>query len=605
MSVPFLPPPHSFDTAWALSDIVLGAEVRMNIRRLPEELVRKIAAGEIIERPSSVVKELVENSIDAGASRITVRVTEPLYREIVVSDDGTGMSREDALLSLERHSTSKLSNDDALFHIETLGFRGEALPSIAQVSRLTLTTRKSEELSGTIINCAGGRIDDVSETGRAPGTTVTIRDLFFNTPVRRRFLKSRTTEFRHVIRVMSSYALAFENIHFVLKQNERELLNLPPTDRLFDRVVSLYGLQTAEQLIALERDSEGLRIQGFVGTAELSRTNSEHQLFFVNKRWIASPTLIFGLREAYADLLPRDRYPMCIVLLSLPAGKVDVNVHPTKREVKFTDERSVRSSVRDAVKDALSQASSAVLAEIESPDCAASNVAVELLPVSDSMMGHYDGADRQLSLAQESPVSYPASDAGPEGEGAMVALWQLHRSYVLAQIKGGLVIIDQHAAHERILYEEALDVLAKGSPSSQQLLFPLLMDLSKEEFEALLDVEAYLRKLGFDIRASGKSRIIVRGIPAGLRGWREGQLLHDIIDSAAGDSAENRTIEERVARSFACHAAVKAGDVLTLEEMNYLVDRLFGTSMPQGDPHGRPTFVRISLEELERRLGRT
>ncbi len=575
----------------------------MNIRRLPEDLVRKIAAGEIIERPSSVVKELVENAIDAGASRITVRITEPLYREIIVSDDGTGMDREDALLSLERHSTSKLPEDDGLFHVETLGFRGEALPSIAQVSRLTVATRRREELSGTVIDCAAGRIEDVSETGRAPGTTVTIRDLFFNTPVRRRFLKSRTTEFRHVIRVMSSYALAFENIHFVLKQDERELLNLPPTDRLFDRVVSLYGLQTAEQLIPLEWDSEELRIHGFVGTAELSRANSEHQLFFVNRRWIASPTLIFGLREAYSEILPRDRYPMCVVLLALPPGKVDVNVHPTKREVKFADERFVRASVRDAVKDALSQASSAVLAAIESPDETVSNVMAKMTPISDVMATHYDHGDRQLSLVQDAPDSSP--EPGGEGERAVIPLWQLHRSYVLAQIKGGLVVIDQHAAHERVLYEEALEVLASDSPSSQQLLFPLLMDLSREEFEALLDVEAYLRKLGFDIRASGKSRIVVRGIPAGLRGWREGQLLHDIIDGAAADSSENRTIEERVARSYACHAAVKAGDVLTLEEMTYLVDRLFGTSMPQGDPHGRPTFVRIPLEELERRLGRT
>lgn len=577
----------------------------MQIRKLPEELIREIAAGEIIERPSSVVKELIENSIDAGASRITVRIVEPLYREITVSDDGTGMSKEDALLSLERHSTSKLSKEDGLFGIKTLGFRGEALPSIAQVSRLTLTTRSKEELSGTVVHCAAGEIGEVSETGRAPGTTVTARDLFFNTPVRRRFLKSRSTEFRHIIRVMSSYALAFENIHFLLKQNERELLSLPPAERLFDRVVSLYGLQTAEQLNPVERDSVDMTIRGFVGSAELSRANSEHQLFFVNRRWVASPTLIFALREAYAELLPRDRYPMCIILINVPRDKVDVNIHPTKREVKFADERSVRGFVRDTVKGVLSEASGAVLEGIESPYDWVSNVKAETPSVSREISAEYDSSGTQLSFASQAPVSRPSSEAGLESEGVMVPLWQLHRSYVLAQIKGGLVVLDQHAAHERILYEEALNVLSKGSPSSQQLLFPLLMDLTKEEFEALLDIEAYLRRLGFDIRASGKGRIVVRGIPAGLRGWREGELLHDIIDTAACDSAENRPIEERVARSFACHAAVKAGDILSLEEMNYLVDRLFGTSMPQGDPHGRPTFVRISLEELERRLGRT
>ncbi|UCF79247.1 MAG: DNA mismatch repair endonuclease MutL [Candidatus Eiseniibacteriota bacterium] len=580
----------------------------MKIKKLSEEVVRKIAAGEIIERPSSVVKELVENSIDAGASRITVRIGDPIYREISVSDDGAGMDREDALLSLERHSTSKLKSEDGLFDVRTLGFRGEALPSIAQVSRLTLTTRTKENLSGTTVLCVAGKIEEVSEAGRAPGTSVTVRDLFFNTPVRRRFLKSRTTEFRHVIRVMSSYGLAFEKIHFLLKQDERELLNLPPVERLLDRVVSLYGLQTAEQLIAVERQSGDMKIEGFVGTAELSRANSEHQLFFVNRRWVACPTLVFALREAYAGLLPRDRYPMCILLVNVAPGRVDVNIHPTKREVKFADEASVRTFVRDAVRDVLSEAAGEVLGGIESPGDAAFEVPHEERPLAGYLSTQYEAAGQQLSFAREAHDSLPpsaGSEKTSEGEGAMVPLWQLHRAYVLAQIKGGLVVIDQHAAHERILYEEALETLSKGSPSSQQLLFPLLMDLSGEEFEALLDIEAYLRRLGFDIRACGKSRIIVRGIPAGLRGWREGQLLHDIIDGATGDGAEEQSIEERVARSFACHAAVKAGDLLTLEEMNSLVDRLFGTSMPQGDPHGRPTFVRIPLEELERRLGRT
>jgi DNA mismatch repair protein MutL len=577
----------------------------MKITKLSEELVRKIAAGEIIERPSSVAKELIENSIDAEASRITVRVDDPLYAEISVSDDGCGMSREDALLSLERHSTSKLSGEDDLFRISTLGFRGEALPSIAQVSRLVLSTRSKESLAGTLINCTAGKIVEVSETGRAPGTTVTVNDLFFNTPVRRRFLKSKSTEFRHVIRVMSSDALAFESIHFVLKQNERELLNLPPAPRLFDRVVSLYGLQTAEQLIPVDSEREGMTIQGYLGSAELSRTSSEHQLFFVNRRWIASPTLIFALREAYAELLPRERYPLCIILLSLSPDKIDVNIHPTKREVRFLDEALVRAFVRDTVKNALAQASKAVLSGIGFGDASRLEVVLQETSVANELSFGYEPGNGQLSMTRDTLFSYPGARAELEGETALVPLWQLHKTYILAQIKGGLVIIDQHAAHERILYEEVQRVLSKGSRSTQQLLFPLLIDLTPEEFEVLLDVEVYLRKLGFDIKASGRSRIMVRGIPAGLRSWREGQLLHDIIDGIMKEMVENQNLEERLARSFACHAAVKAGDALTLQEMNHLVDRLFSTSMPQGDPHGRPTFVRISLEELERKLGRS
>jgi len=577
----------------------------MKIRRLSEELVSKIAAGEIIERPSSVAKELIENSIDAGATRITVRVGDPLYAEIFVSDDGCGMSREDALLSLERHSTSKLSGEEDLLAIRTLGFRGEALPSIAQVSKLLLSTRSKDSLSGTLIRCTAGKVEEVSETGMAPGTTVTVRDLFFNTPVRRRFLKSKSTEFRHVIRVMSSNALSFEKIHFVLKQNERELLNLPSAPRLFDRVVSLYGLQTAEQLVPVDSEKEGMRIQGYLGSAELSRTSSEHQLFFVNGRWIASATLIFALREAYAELLPRERYPLCMVLLSLAPDKVDVNIHPTKREVRFVDENLVRAFVRDTVREALRKTSRAILSDVMFPGASKLEVILQETPVGSEASLGYEPPNTQAFFSGETLFSYPGAPAELEGETALVALWQLHKAYVLAQIKGGLVIIDQHAAHERILYEEARKALSKGSSPTQQLLFPLMIDLTPEEFEILLDIEVYLRKLGFDMKASGRSRIMVRGIPAGLRAWQEGQLLRDIIDSTMKEAVESRSLEERLARSFACHAAVKAGDGLTLQEMNHLIDRLFGTSMPQGDPHGRPTFIRISLEELDRRFGRS
>ncbi len=575
----------------------------MKIKKLPEDLVRKIAAGEVVERPSSVVKELVENSIDAGAGRITVQLGEPIYSEIAVSDDGVGMSMEDALLSLERYSTSKLSNEPDLMAIRTLGFRGEALPSIAQVSRLTLLTRSSESLAGSLVTCVGGEMEEVSESGRAPGTTVSVRDLFFNTPVRRKFLRSRTTELRQVIRVITSYALAFEKIHFILRQNDRELLNLPPAPALFDRVAALYGLQTAEQLLSLDAESKGVRVGGYAGGAELSRANGEHQLFWVNRRWVGSPTLTFAVREAYSEILPRDRYPMCLVMLEVPLDAVDVNVHPTKREVKFAEEGFVRSFLTGVVKDTLARASRDTFAGAGGALWTRAEVEPELSGVVADVATEYEADSTQLSLLGDSDVRGTAP-AGAAGLAGMVPLWQLHRTYILAQIKGGLVIVDQHAAHERVLYDEARRMLAGGNGPSQQLLFPMVVDLTADEFEVLLDTEAQMRKLGFDIKASGKDRIVVRGVPAGLRAWREGQLLHDILDGMTKESGGAATAEERLARSFACHAAVKAGDALTLEEMNHLVDGLFSTSMPQGDPHGRLTFVRVSLEELERRLGR-
>ncbi len=574
----------------------------MKVRKLPEELVRKIAAGEVVERPSSVVKELVENSIDAGAERITVQLGEPVYSEITVSDDGAGMGREDALLSLERHSTSKLSGESELLAIRTLGFRGEALPSISQVSRLTLVTRTAESLAGTQVKCEAGRVLEVSEVGRGPGTTVSVRDLFFNTPVRRKFLRSRTTELRQIIRVVTSYALAFEKVHFILRQEERELLNLPPAPALFDRVAALYGLQTAEQLVPLEGARQGVRVSGYVGGAELSRAGAEHQLFWVNRRWVMSPTLTFAVREAYSEILPRDRYPMCLVMLEVPPDAVDVNVHPTKREVKFAEESFVRNFLSSVVKDTLAATSKASFPGAGGTPAGPLEVAREQGSVADGGTTGYEAGFTQLSLLVDSEAGGPA---GAQAVSVMVPLWQLDRTYIVAQIKGGLVIVDQHAAHERVLYEEARRILAGGRGSSQQLLFPLAVDLTAEEYEVLLDTEAQLRRLGFDIKGSGKNRIVVRGIPAGLRAWREGQLLHDILDGLTKESGESATAGERLARSFACHAAVKSGDVLTLEEMNHLIDELFSTSMPQGDPHGRLTFVRVSLEEIERRLGRS
>jgi DNA mismatch repair protein MutL len=576
----------------------------VKIIRLPEELVKKIAAGEVVERPSSVAKELVENSIDAGACQIVVQVGEPVYAEMTVSDDGAGMSREDALLCLERYSTSKLSGESELFDIHTLGFRGEALPSIAQVSRLTLSTRPAGSLSGTLVRSVGGKIEEVGEIGRAPGTTVSVKDLFFNTPVRRKFLRSKTTELRQVIRVITSYSLAFEKIHFVLRQGDRELLNLPPAPALFDRIVALYGLQTAEQLRALDAERNGIRVRGYAGSSELSRTSGEHQLFWVNKRWVSSPTLAFALREAYCDLMPRDRYPVCLVFLDVPPDAVDVNVHPTKREVKFADESFVRSLLASTVRETLVQTSRSVFLGAGSVQPLEPEVETEARNLTVDTPMEYQPVPSLLSFIREAPGE---GRTGREavGAGAMVPLWQLHSTYILAQIKGGLVIIDQHAAHERVLYDDARRVLASGQGPSQQLLFPLLVDLTPEEFEILLDSEAQLRRLGFDIKASGKTRIVVKGIPASLRAWREGQLLHDMLEGMIRETGGSVSPDERLARSFACHAAVKAGDVLTLEEMNHLVDRLFSTSMPQGDPHGRLTFVRVSLEELERRLGRS
>lgn len=586
----------------------MALPLTVTIRPLPPETASRIAAGEVIERPLSALKEILENALDAGARRIEVRVERALDHAFAVADDGCGIAPGELELALERHATSKIGTLEDLEHLSSLGFRGEALPSIAAVSRLRITSRDGGSDTASFVAVEGGRIAASGQAPRAPGTTVEVKDLFFNTPARRKFLHSPTGELRAALRLIESLGLAFPEVSFRLVVDGRQRFDWPAapagTPGARERALAIWGARHTEQRIEVAAERDGVTLYALLGLPEHARTTREGQVVFVNRRWIVSPIVGQALRQAYGNLLPGGRFPAAAVWLSVPPERLDVNVHPTKREVRFADEDTLFSLVAGSCAQQL--------AHLHPPFTVVYGHAPE--PRWADRVAERPAAQTFMRLEPRNDTPEPASPAleapGPPAPPPPLAepeLWQLHRTYILAPVRGGLVIVDQHAAHERILYEEARARLEGARGQSQQLLFPALVDLTHDRFELLLELGPWLQQLGWDLSPLGPPTVVVQGVPAGLRTERPGQLLHDVLDGVAEDTGRTagEDIAERLARSFACHAATRAGDPLTPEEMRSLVDRLFATSRPHGDPHGRPTFVRLDLEELHRRFGRS
>jgi len=642
----------------------LGTAAR--IQRLPAEVVARIAAGEMITRPAAAAKELIENALDAGARRVSLRVTEALDRFLEIADDGRGIPREELALALERYTTSKISREEDLLAVDTLGFRGEALAAIAEISRLTLLSREPEAEHAWQIRAEGGRLGALEAAARAPGTTVIVEDLFFNTPVRKRFLKKGPGEMRLVREMIQSYAIAFPGLAWRLEQDGRSLLDYPPVPDLRGRIAQIYGARIAEALLPVEaREGEGLALRGFVGGPELARAGTHHQALFVNGRWIVSPWLLQAVRQAFGDLIPSHQSPWAVLLLTLPAQQVDVNLHPTKREVRFLDDRAIFGFVQRAIRPAVARLLPRLFLPSEGEGPAApwrapgarapgGPAAVGLAGQGRGSWGSgeagasagtprgrmpadlaellYQGAqphpgapaDAAAGLVGEAPFDPAEAHAGglragetgaavaastsaePAGrrEG-LVSLWQLHNRYLLAQTHQGLLIIDQHAAHERILYERIRERMSAGDATAQQLLFPAFVELTLTEMEVYREQRAALASMGFDCEELDEHSLLVRGVPPLWRARSEAALVRDLLAEAEGmDLREGETLDG-LARAFACQAAIKAGEPLSVEEMNRLVDELFATALPHGDPHGRPTFVFLSLAELDRRFARS
>jgi DNA mismatch repair protein MutL len=594
------------------------------LRRLPSNLVNRIAAGEVVERPASAVKELVENAIDAGARRIAVTLKEGGRTFLSVVDDGVGMSREELSLAVERHCTSKLPGDD-LGDIRTLGFRGEALPSIASVSRFTITSRPVAEEAWSL-EIDGGAKGEAKPAAHPPGTRVEVRDLFFATPARLKFLKEPRTESGHVADAMRRLAMAHPAVGFRLESEERTLIDLAAAnpsllheaDALrLERLAAIMGREFADNTVAIDANREGFRLTGFAGLPTLNRPTGQHQYLFVNGRPVRDKLLAGAVRGAYQDFLARDRHPMVALFLEAPTGMVDVNVHPAKTEVRFRDAGIVRGLIVGALRTALAAAGHRASTTVS--DAALGAFRPHTGYSSSLPMGGGGGASsipRGLAEAAAqfmAPLGAPSARVEAEvanGGGAHyplgVARAQLHETYIVAQTDQGVVIVDQHAAHERLLHERLKGQLEADGVRRQALLLPEVVDVGEDGARRLAARAAELAEMGLVLEPFGLGAVVVRETPAVLGEVDVQGLVRDLADELAelGDHLSLKEKVEEVCGTLACHTSVRAGRRLSVEEMNALLRQMEATPHSGQCNHGRPTYVELKLADIERLFGR-
>lgn len=579
----------------------------MTIQLLDNMTIGKIAAGEVVERPSSVVKELIENAIDAGATRITVDIADGGSSLIRVSDDGSGIAADDLAVAIQRHATSKLARFDDLERLETLGFRGEALPSIGAVARLEIRSRPGSSSAGASILVDHGA-ESAPRTGAAPpGTTVTVEDLFGNVPARRRFLRQPSTESAYISRLIGAYACHRSDIRWTLTIDGRKAIATPGTGDDRDAALGVYGSELADELLILgplEPDMAvpGVKVTGWVSTPRVTRSHRQNLFFFVNGRLIQHRALTYALEEAYHSLLMVGRHPLGMVRIELDPAEVDVNVHPTKAEVKFVDERAACRAVQRAVHAALSHQEQDVLPQVSfsPPQPWGTTMSQENLPAwtSHSML-----PNRPVSQERVEPESPPVRPTMASGVPVMRVLGQVSGTYIIAEGPEGMFLIDQHAAHERVMYEKILGQMQTRSIDQQPLLDPLVVELSPEEMAAYETSAEELGQIGFEIEPFGAQSIAIRGIPAVSRGVDIGERIHLILQELAEGGAGQSWLDS-VAISAACHTSIRAGQVLSLPEMRELVAQLERTQQPRACGHGRPTMLHMSQTELERQFSR-
>jgi DNA mismatch repair protein MutL len=610
----------------------------MPIRRLPETLVNQIAAGEVVERPAAAVKELVENALDAGARHIDVELRDGGRALIAVTDDGCGMAPEELLLAVERHATSKLPDDD-LVHIATLGFRGEALPSIGAVARLTVTSRAAGADEAWSLAVEGGRAGRPVPAAHAKGTRVEVRDLFFATPARLKFLKAARTETQHAQDSLARLAMAHPGVGFTLGDGERRLLSLAPAEgELFagrlKRLAALMGRDFADNALAIEAQREGLRLTGYAGLPTLNRGNAQHQYLFVNGRPVRDKLLYGAIRGAYQDFLARDRHPLVALFLELPPDEVDVNVHPAKAEVRFRDPGLVRGLIVSACRHALAEAGHRASTTVS--DSALGAFRPQSQPGFQSAWGApRSSLPRGLAeataayhapLQQVRATTLPGLDGAPAAANAQAvareaaeaerfpidqyplgaARAQLHGTYVVAQTADGMVIVDQHAAHERLVYERMKQQLGDSGVKRQMLLLPEVVELDGPAAERLAERAGELAELGLVLEAFGPGAVVVREVPALLGEVDVRGLVRDLADELAelGEALALKERLEEVCGTLACHGSVRAGRRLNAEEMNALLRQMEATPHSGQCNHGRPTYVELKLADIEKLFGR-
>ncbi len=568
------------------------------IRLLPDHLINKIAAGEVVERPASVVKELVENAIDAGARLITVDLKDAGRQLIRVTDDGTGMRGGDLDMALRRHATSKISDDADLAAIETLGFRGEALPAICGVSRFEILSCAHGDTMGTLVRGAGGAVADRLEVEAPVGTSVEIQDLFFNTPARLKFLRSAPAELAFILRLLHGIALSRPDLHFRVLHHGKPVLSAPPSATLRDRVGALLGFETAAAMLDVGHSQGLVRVTGLAAPPQRARGNRDEITLIVNGRPVKDTALAQGLIEAYRPMLPRHQFPVATILVDLPLPEVDVNVHPTKAWVRFRSPRLVQEAVFRAVHDALRsqrvvQPQQGLTSKYGGPEMAL------VLPQSADFPSGLGSNESQGALFHEAAASF-----GPGRFGAVVG--QLQETFIVSGSDEEVFFIDQHVAHERVLFEELRRDLAGGPLASQVLLFPQTLELGPGKADLLLEWSGDLEGLGFALEEFGGRSVLLRAVPALLKSQEPQRLIEGLLDEVGSPAgAQSAPLVERALAFVACRAAIKAHAPLQREEMMRLLSDLSATETPYFCPHGRPIVSRLSLKEIKRELRRT
>jgi len=614
------------------------------IQLLPDSVANQIAAGEVVQRPASAVKELIENAIDAGADKIQLIIKDAGKSLIQIIDNGCGMSVTDARMCFERHATSKIRKAEDLFAIRTMGFRGEAMASIAAIAQVELKTRRHEDELGTCIIIEGSEVISQEACSANPGTSICIKNLFYNTPARRNFLKSNPVEMRYIIDELQRVALAHPGIFFTLHHNGQEVYHLPATT-LKQRIIHLLGNNYNERLVPVEEDTTVINLRGFVGKPEFAKRTRGEQFFFVNNRFIKDAYLNHAVLMAFKELLPEDTFPLYVLFIDIDPAKIDINVHPTKTEIKYQDEQTIYAIIRSAVKRSLGRYNITPSLDFDQENSIGHLVTLkpleEIVPPTITFNPDYNPFDTdsnkpaaretmaarsssdyrnspipknwdtlyeiarrdentQHSMHEEKSIAVDDQELNKTSERQ---LFQLHNRFILSQIKSGFMLINQQTAHERILYERFLQQLENHSGVSQQSLFPQSVTLSAGDFELLRELLPDIRALGFDIREFGKNTVVVDGIPADLNNTSELEILEQLLEGFKNNQSGLKLDKrDSLARSLARNAATKAGVKMSLEEMNILIDQLFACQMPNVALNGKQVITTFTLNELLERF---
>ena len=597
---------------------------------LPDSVANQIAAGEVIQRPASAVKELLENAVDAGSTVIELYVKDSGKTLLQLTDNGCGMSGTDARMSFERHATSKIKSADDLHSIRTMGFRGEALASIAAIAQVELKTRRHDDETGTVVVIEGSNVVSHQPASCAAGTTIIVKNLFYNVPARRNFLKSNTVEARHIIEEFQRVALAHPEISFSLQQNGLDVFNLPAAS-LRQRIVALFGSGSNDKLVPVSEETTLMKIDGFTGKPEFAKKTRGEQFFFINKRYVRDAYLNHAVTNAFDELLPRDSYPSYFLHIEMDPARIDINIHPTKTEVKFDDDHSVYAIVRAAVKHALGQFSITPSLDFEpeksfEPHLSSSGSVMKPLGAGTARAISppeflqkkneqkewrkvFEGI-RDESLRESFTQSETASQQliNPEWNAELLAennplIFQLHKKYIISQVNSGLAVINQQAAHYRILYEKFLRQMENKDVVAQQQLFPQTLEFSSSDFEIIRELLPDLHRLGFDMSEFGKNSFVLNGTPHDVEQGREQQVIEQMIEQYKNNSSQVKmSARENLARSVAKNIAMPSGKILSQRVMKILVEELFACSTPYQSPEGKPTLVLISDEELEEKF---